>query len=55
MKNIAKNTSLVVLIFSISSAVSNWGGDLTENPLIVFAALFASVIFYSIADLVVDD
>lgn len=50
MKKIFKNVSLIWLIFAGSSAVANWGGELTRNPVFVFIALFASGIVYAITD-----
>lgn len=50
MKKYIKNIGLIFFIFSVASAVSNWGNELTQNPVIVFTALMLSVIVYAIGD-----
>jgi hypothetical protein len=45
-----KAVSLIGMMFAISSAVSNWGGEITKNAPFVFIAIFAFTISYAIAD-----
>lgn len=42
--------ALLWLMFSVASAVTNWGNDFTKNPVVVFIVLFVSAIAYTIAD-----
>lgn len=47
---ITKAVSLLGLIFSISSAVSNWGGELTKNPVVVFISILVFAGLYGFAE-----
>lgn len=54
MRKVAKNVSLIILMLSISSAVANWGNEITENPVVVTIALFVSGFVYAVADALTD-
>ncbi len=47
-----KVVSLIALMFSIASAVTNWGGDLTKNPVAVFWGILLFAASYGLAELV---
>lgn len=46
-----KIVSLIGMIFAISSAVSNWGSELTKNPIAVTIGLFVFALLYSVAEI----
>ena len=45
-----KYVSLIWLIVSISSAVSNWGWEITKNPIFVSIMLFVSAACFAVGD-----
>lgn len=45
-KTVGVIASIWLIIF-ISSAVSNWGGELTQNPVIVFCGVIISSFVWS--------
>lgn len=45
-----KNVALIWLIIAISSAVANWGGSITKDPVSVVIMLILSLICYAIGD-----
>lgn len=50
MRKPIKNMGLAGLICSISCVVTNWGNELTHNPVFVTIALVASALMYIITD-----
>ncbi len=50
MMKLIKNLALVWLIIAISSAVANWGGYITKNPVSVAIMLILSLILYAVGD-----
>ena len=45
-----KNLALIWLIIAISSAVTNWGGTLTKDPVFVVIMLLLSLILYAVGE-----
>jgi hypothetical protein len=50
MRKAVKNISLMVFMFSVSSAVANWGNEITRDPVVVVVALLTSALIYAFLD-----
>lgn len=46
-----KNTCLLWCMFAVASAVHNWGGHLTRNPVFVLVTLFVTAVVWGIIDM----
>lgn len=47
---LTKVVSLIGMVFAISSAISNWGGEITKNPIAVFIGMFVFITLYTVAE-----
>ena len=51
MRKTIKNIALIWMIILLASAVSNWGGEMLKNPVLVTIGLFVSTFVYALADI----
>lgn len=51
---VVKTIALVWFVLFMSSAVSNWGGDVTMNPIAVFTGLMVSIAVYACCEIMGD-
>lgn len=48
IKKMIGSISLICLIICISSAISNWGGDITENTVVVLLGVFINAFIWAL-------